>query len=485
VLDTVQVQTPDQSLNLMINTWLPYQSISCRIRARAAFYQASGAFGFRDQLQDSLAFLLQMPDLAKEQIIAAAGRQFLEGDVQHWWLPQTGAGVRTRIADDVVWLAYGVAHYISVTDDEQILETPIAFLEGQALEPGQSEAFFQPEKSSQQASLYEHCARALDLAIERTGSHNLPLILGGDWNDGMNRVGAEGRGESVWLGWFLAHTLNRFLPIADAQGDTRRQSVWQQHLQRLVQALENAGWDGNYYRRGYYDDGTPLGSAQSLDCQIDSIAQSWSVLSDVGNTQRSHQAMDEVLDKLVDDQAQLIKLFTPAFDDGPAEPGYIKGYPPGVRENGGQYTHAATWVVCALAQLGRGDDAYRCLQMLNPVNHALTQAAAETYRVEPYVVAADVYSGADRTGRGGWTWYTGSSGWLYRAAVEYVLGIRRKGNTLIVQPVLPTHWEGFSATVQIEGQTYDIRVSRDADAELLIYVNEVAISCLQDGFPLS
>ena len=485
VLDTVQVQTPDQSLNMMINTWLPYQSISCRIRARAAFYQVSGAFGFRDQLQDSLAFLLQMPDLAHERIIAAAGRQFLEGDVQHWWLPQTGAGVRTRIADDVVWLAYGVAHYLSVTGDQQILETPIAFLEGQALEPGESDAFFQPQTSSQHASLYEHCARALDLAIERTGSHNLPLILGGDWNDGMNRVGAEGRGESVWLGWFLAHTLKRFLPIADNRGDTQRQTRWQQHLQRLVQALENAGWDGNYYRRGFYDDGTPLGSAQSLDCQIDSIAQSWSVLSEVGNTQRSHQAMDEVLDKLIDDEAQLIKLFTPAFEDGPTDPGYIRGYPPGVRENGGQYTHAATWVVCALAQLGRGDDAYRCLQMLNPINHALTQASAETYRVEPYVVAADVYSGTDRSGRGGWSWYTGSGGWLYRAAVEYVLGIRRKGVTLMVQPVLPTQWDGFSASLRIEGQTYDIRVTRDADGELLVRVNEVAIADLQAGFPLS
>ncbi|RJG45648.1 glucoamylase family protein [Mesorhizobium sp. DCY119] len=460
-LDTIQVETPDAALNAMVNHWLPYQSVACRIRARSAFYQASGAFGFRDQLQDTLALLMHDPQLAYDQILNAARRQFVEGDVQHWWLPRTDAGVRTRISDDVVWLGYATAHYVNVTGNASILKESIPFIEGPALHDGEHDAFFTPEKSKKSATLYEHCARALDLAIQRTGADGLPLILGGDWNDGMNRVGEEGRGESVWLGWFLLKTIGDFAPIAREQGDTKRANKWEKHARSLKQALETAGWDGEWYRRGSFDDGSPLGSRSSEECQIDSIAQSWSVLSGEGDPVRSKTAMDSAIKQLVDDELQIVKLFTPPFSKTEKNPGYIKSYPPGVRENGGQYTHAATWFVIALTEMRRADDAWRCFSMLNPVNHAQDEDGAERYRVEPYVVAADVYSEGEKGGRGGWTWYTGSAGWLYRAAVENILGIRKRGSHLTIDPVLPSEWDGYSATVHIGGCNYRIRVTRD------------------------
>ncbi len=462
-LDTLQVETPDKAFDAMVNHWLPYQSLACRIRARSAFYQASGAFGFRDQLQDTLALLLHDPKLAHDQILNAAHRQFPEGDVQHWWLPRTNAGVRTLISDDVVWLGYAVAHYVRVTGDVSILAESVPYIDGQKLAEGEHDAFFTPEVSKQNAPLYEHCARALDLAVQRTGPDGLPLILGGDWNDGMNRVGAEGRGESVWLGWFLLKTLEDFAPIAESQKDGKRAHAWLKHAKTVKKALEGAGWDGEWYRRGTYDDGSPLGSRNSDECQIDSIAQSWSVLSGHGDPARSATAMDSAMKRLVDENLKIVKLFTPPFSKTEKEPGYIKSYPAGVRENGGQYTHAATWFVIALAEMGRGDDAWRCFQMLNPVNHALDADAAEHYRVEPYVVAADIYSEGDKGGRGGWTWYTGSAGWLYRAAVEGILGIRREGDRLRIEPRLPSHWDGFTATVNLVGAVYKIQVKRASD----------------------
>ncbi|WP_108483503.1 GH36-type glycosyl hydrolase domain-containing protein [Oceaniglobus ichthyenteri] len=455
-LNVLQVSTPDPAFDLMINRWLPYQTLACRIQARSAFYQASGAFGFRDQLQDTLSLLLHDPGLARAQILNAAARQFPEGDVQHWWLPETGAGVRTMISDDVVWLTYGIMQYIDCTADRSILDEAVPFLTGPALDPGEHDRFFQPETSQETASVYEHATRALDLAIGRTGTRGLSLILGGDWNDGMNRVGEAGRGESVWLSWFLAHALNVFAPVADARGDAARAQHWRDHLSALKQAIESAGWDGTQYLRGYYDDGTPLGSQDSVECRIDSIAQSWSVMSGQGDPARQNAVMDQVLQHLVDEDAQIVRLFTPPFANTEKEPGYIKGYPPGVRENGGQYTHAATWTVYALAMLGRGDDAKRCFDMLNPINHALTREAADLYRVEPYVAAADVYGADDKAGRGGWTWYTGSGGWLYRAGVEAILGIRRRGDRLFVAPALPSDWPGFKARLTLEGKTFDI-----------------------------
>ncbi|MND35394.1 N,N'-diacetylchitobiose phosphorylase [compost metagenome] len=454
----LKISTPDKSLDNMVNHWLPYQALGCRIMARTAFYQASGAFGFRDQLQDTLAFLVHEPSLARRQIINAASRQFKEGDVMHWWLPHNGSGVRTTISDDVVWLAYAINQYVSVTGDQTILGEQLPFLSGPILEKTKHDAFIQPEVTNEIADLYEHAARALDLAIDRTGDMGLPLMLGGDWNDGMNRVGVAGRGMSVWLGWFLAAALRDFIPYAEARKDKKRVDRWKKHIDTLKDALETDGWDGDYYRRGYFDDGTPLGSAKSDECRIDSLGQSWSVLSGEGRVDRRDQAMDAVMKQLVDEEAGIIRLFTPPFEKTRQDPGYIKAYPPGVRENGGQYTHAAIWVVLALAQMKRGDDAWKCFQILNPINHALNRDAAETYRVEPYVVAADVYGAGDYQSRGGWTWYTGSAGWLYRAAIEGILGIKRNGDRLTVDPSLPTGWDGFEAELTIEGKAHKIKV---------------------------
>ena len=491
--NALQVTTPDPSMNLLVNTWLPYQSVSCRLQARAAFYQASGAYGFRDQLQDTLAFLLHDPSMARTQILNAASRQFCEGDVQHWWLPGSGMGVRTMISDDVVWLAYGVAHYISVTGDSAILDESVVFLEGPVLASGEHDRMFLPEASQEQSSLYEHCVRALALAIERTGTQGLPLMLGGDWNDGMNRVGEKGRGESVWLGWFLADALTRFIPLADRRGDNASMAIWQTHKDALVVALEKVAWEDDHYLRAWFDDGTPLGSSTAEECRIDSIAQSWSVMSGLADPARASLAMDSVLDRLVDNTTGTIRLFDPPFDKTDAEPGYIKGYPPGVRENGGQYTHAATWVVIALATLGRADEAYACWQKLNPILHADNRAAADTYRVEPYVVAADIYAGdginykdqaeEDRAGRGGWTWYTGSAGWMYRAAVESILGITRQGSMLYVAPVLPSAWPGYQAKLRIEGQNVHIVVTQSAE-QISVSINGDTLDA-NHGWPLT
>jgi cyclic beta-1,2-glucan synthetase len=461
-LGHLQIETPDPEMNLLVNTWLPYQALTCRIRARSAFYQASGAYGFRDQLQDSSALILQNPNLARDQILNAASRQFPEGDVQHWWLPRTGAGVRTTISDDVVWMAHITARYVTMSGDRDILDVDLPFLAGPALEPDAHDAFFIPERSNRSAPLYDHCALALDLAINRTGPHGLPLMLGGDWNDGMNRVGESGQGESVWLGWFLMTTLDAFLPIAAARGDAEHVAAWGAYRTALLEALEESGWDGAWYRRAYYDDGTPLGSQANEECRIDSIAQSWAALSGAGDPDRARMALDAVMGNLADSDDGLLRLFTPPFDVTEREPGYIKGYPPGVRENGGQYTHAATWVVHALGRSGRGTEALAMFDLINPISHATTPKAVERYRVEPYVVAADVYGAGPLTGRGGWTWYTGSASWLYRAAVEGILGITLvDGNTLKVDPALPDGWGGFSATVNIANNAYQIVVQRE------------------------
>ena len=460
VLGRLQVETPDPSLNLMVNTWLPYQALACRIRARTAFYQASGAFGFRDQLQDTSALILQDPTLCRRQILNAAARQFPDGDVQHWWLPRTGAGVRTMISDDVVWLGHITALYVRSTGDHEVLDEPVPFIDGPALDPGEHDRFFEPAAAGETAPLYDHCARALDLAMARTGEHGLPLILGGDWNDGMNRVGEQGRGESVWLGWFLCDTIRAFSPLARARGDTARADAWDAHADRVAAALDDAGWDGAWYRRGYFDDGAPLGSVSSVECRIDSIAQSWAMISGAGRTDRAQDGVNAALAQLFDRDGQLLRLFTPPFQDTEAEPGYIKSYPPGVRENGGQYTHAAAWMVYALARQGDRTRAQRLLRALNPINHALDARSAEIYRVEPYVVAADVYAARDKMGRGGWTWYTGSAGWMYRAAVEGLLGLSPHPGGFALDPGLPDDWPGFRATLSRDGRTVSIEVGR-------------------------
>ncbi|EJF91207.1 GH36-type glycosyl hydrolase domain-containing protein [Bartonella tamiae] len=461
----LQVKTVDPSFDILVNGWLPYQAYACRIMARAAFYQASGAFGFRDQLQDSLSLLLLKPELARAQLKQAASRQFIEGDVQHWWLPNTGAGVRTLICDDIAWLGYGTALYVQTTGDEKLLDEDIPFLEGPLLEKGQHDNFFQPNVSEKTASLYEHCALALDLGLSRIGKNGLPLMLGGDWNDGMNLVGFEGKGESVWLGWFLGSVLQAFIPLAEKRGDRIRTKIWRSQLQKLSQALEKNGWDGAWYRRGFYDNGQPLGSKENDECQIDTIAQSWSVLSNMADIERQKQAMASMLDHLSDKKSGLIRLFWPPFDKTKQEPGYIKGYPPGIRENGGQYTHGAIWSILALAKLGKNDMAYDVFSMINPITHGQN---ADIYRVEPYVMAADIYSVEEKCGRGGWTWYTGSAGWFYRAATETILGIRRFGNSLHFTPCIPTHWPGFEATLKIDDALYYITLERGEDDKLFI-----------------
>jgi cyclic beta-1,2-glucan synthetase len=368
--------------------------------------------------------------------------------VQHWWLPHSGEGVRTHISDDRVWLAHAVAQYIATTGDAEVLDETLPFLQGPTLAEAQHDAFFRPEVSADSASLFEHCARGLDQAIALTGANGMPLIGTGDWNDGMSRVGAGGQGTSVWLGWFLIATLTAMAPWTDRRDPTRA-ARWRTHAEAVRQAIERDGWDGAWYRRGTYDDGTLLGTAAAEECRIDSIAQSWAVLSGAADPARSRQAMGSVMTGLVRRDPGLVLLFTPPFDRTPLDPGYIKGYPPGLRENGGQYSHAAMWAILAQARMGDGDAAHGLFALLNPINHALTPAKALRYKVEPYVIAADVYATAPHEGRGGWTWYTGAAGWMQRAGIEGLVGLTRRGPVLLLDPCLPRAWPRLDLTVQL------------------------------------
>ncbi len=457
-LSVITVATPDPAFDAMINRWSLYQALSCRMWARMGLYQSSGAYGFRDQLQDAMAFLYAEPAVAREHILRAAGRQFLEGDVQHWWHAHSGRGVRTRFSDDLAWLPFVVDQYVTVTGDRAVLDEYVPFITMRALGPEEHELYDLPAVTEEHGTIYEHCRRALRRACT-TGSHGLPLIGTGDWNDGMSRVGAEGRGESVWLAWFLIRTLRSFAVYADARGDAGEAAHMRAWSDRYAVAVERDGWDGAWYRRAYYDNGQPIGSASSEECKIDSIAQSWSVISGAAPIERQQMAMRAFNQYLVRADARMIELLTPPFGGSNTDPGYIRGYLPGVRENGGQYTHAALWAVLATAMQGDGTRAFDLFQMLNPLTHSASPSAIATYKVEPYVVAADVYSSPSHLGRGGWTWYTGSASWMYRVGLESLLGFTKVGNTLRIAPRVPAAWSGYRITYRFGRATYEIEVS--------------------------
>ncbi len=464
LISSIEVETPSESFNAMMNGWLLYQTVSCRLFGRSGFYQSGGALGFRDQLQDSLALLTIRPEMVRSQILLHSAHQFKEGDVQHWWHPPTGRGVRTRITDDLLWLPYAVSRYVEATGDYSILNERVPFLDGPQLAEHQMETYFVPERSTEEGTILDHCMRTFAIT-SKTGEHGLPLIGSGDWNDGMNEVGRHGKGESVWLGWFQIHVMRGFIPLLQARGELDAAAALETRAAALVHGLEEHGWDGNWYRRAFYDDGTPIGSHVSDECQIDSLSQSWAVISSAARAPRASQAMQSVRDHLIDTEGRIIKLLTPPFDRTERNPGYIKGYPPGIRENGGQYTHAASWVIIATALMGRGTEAVELFELINPINASLDAPRIQRYRGEPYVTCGDVYSEGSLRGRAGWSWYTGSAGWLYQAGLEYILGLKVKATYFMIDPTVPAHWRQISLKYRRGEREFVIAIDNRAGVE--------------------
>jgi len=468
-LTSITIKTPDASMDMLVNRWLLYQTLACRIWARSAFYQSGGAFGYRDQLQDVMAMVYSHPEITRAQIKLAASRQFPEGDVQHWWHPPTGRGVRTRFSDDLLWLPYVVNYYVEVTGDYSILDEMVPFIDTPLLSEGHDESYTQPDISKKEASIFEHCTRAIDRSL-KVGDHGLPLMGSGDWNDGMSRVGNLGKGESVWLAWFLIKTLKEFVPQCEKKQDHIRAEKYLNHIKFLKNSIETNAWDGEWYLRAYFDNGDKMGSHENEECRIDAIAQSWSLISGEGDPVRGKTALKSVNKHLINREDQIIKLFTPPFDKSDADPGYIKGYVPGVRENGGQYTHAAIWTLMAYAAIKDGKTATELFALINPINRSSTRTGAQKYKVEPYVISADIYGVFPHVGRGGWSWYTGSASWMYRSAIESILGLRVQNNYFIIEPCIPQEWDGFKMTYhnyKINVLNNQIEASVELDGQMI------------------